>query len=202
MPMNLSIFKTYRILLSRESDGGLFPGFVLKSEDGNLFVRTHDAHTLMVGDLLQGSIVIHHKKATFTGTVASVCENELGLKVSGQIDIIDTPESARRTSGSFQIAKVDNSQFRVEIMDIALEGVGLKTTYKFDPGTELTLEIVHGDASFEMPFEVRYCHEIDDSGFYKVGCRADTRDQVLSLKYLLYVQADDPIQELFDKKAA
>jgi hypothetical protein len=201
MPMDLSIFKTYRINLVRQNDLRHFPGFVAECDGSVIEVRTTEEKP-KVGDLIAGQIIIHHRAASFVGIVRGLLEDGFNLEVTTPISLESTVQSARRELVLTETVIYDGKNFEVEIADVALEGIGLHTFNEFPMGAQLFVEIPGKSGPIGIPFCVKYCLPMPGTEMYKVGCQIDTSDAKLLSQYTLFLQSNDPLTSWVQKKAS
>lgn len=201
MPMDLSIFISYRINLVRQCDLAHFPGFVSGCEGSEIEIRRGESSP-NVGDIIAAAIIIHYPSASFVAVVREVRESSFILEVTTPINLEATEQSARRELSLLDSIQVNSKTVDVEVTDIAMEGIGLHCKVPLEAGSRIEIHIPARGGSTPVPFEVKYCLPQADSKEYKVGCQIDTTDPHTLTDYTLFLQSTDPIFNRNHKKSA
>lgn len=194
--MDLHIFQTYRIQLMRENDERPFAGFVEFADNQFITVRVQGSTHVTPGEEFNGSIIIHGRRAEFTARATEINDDFIKLEVTSTLELSKTSQSGRRKVNFQQSVQCGGVQVKVQIRDVAPEGIGFLSSCPFAIGEIVEVGFPIGPVTHMIPFEVCHSRHEQVTSKFHVGCKLSQQNQMKVMMYQLAIQKDDPLFDL------
>ncbi len=170
----------FRARFNRLSDAKIFNGWVHKSTPQGITVLGDPDLPLAIDDKFMFEIVTKQQRISFTGNLRGIGVGLYDFSIVSAPSAVPCNEPFRIVGKGVQVSLVkEDDVIETEVIDLAPDGLGLKTLAPLDRGLILRANIETPAGPISCDAEVCYCRKTRSSSeSYRVGIKIALDDRV------------------------